>query len=44
MSGNEWIVLAGGIGAIVWVNWYFFFAERRAAAIRGLPDSKTAEK
>lgn len=31
MSATEWIVLLGGIGAIAWVNWYFFFAERSAA-------------
>ena len=28
MSGMEWAVAAAGLGAIVWVNWYFFFAER----------------
>ena len=28
MSGTEWLVVLIGIGAIVWVNWYFFFAER----------------
>lgn len=31
MSGTEWAVAAGGLAAIAWVNWYFFFAERRAA-------------
>jgi hypothetical protein len=29
---GEWGVLLGGIAAIGWVNWYFFFAERRAAS------------
>lgn len=24
MSGTEWLVVLGGIGAIGWVNWYFF--------------------
>lgn len=24
----DWSVVAGGIAAITWVNWYFFFAER----------------
>lgn len=32
MNALEWAVLAGGIGAIVWVNWYFFLASRGAAA------------
>jgi plastocyanin domain-containing protein len=32
VSGVEWVVLFGGLAAIGWVNWYFFFAERSAAA------------
>jgi plastocyanin domain-containing protein len=32
MTGTEWVVLTAGIAAIAWVNWYFFFAERRAVA------------
>jgi hypothetical protein len=28
MSGMEWLVIAGGVAAIVWVNWYFFLAGR----------------
>lgn len=28
MTGAEWVVVLGGIAAIVWVNWYFFFAGR----------------
>lgn len=32
MATTSWIVLIAGIAAIVWVNWYFFFAERRALA------------
>lgn len=36
MSATEWMVLAGGVAAIAWVNWYFFLAEGRAAsAARG---------
>lgn len=31
MSATDWIVLAAGIAAIAWVNWYFFLAERQAA-------------
>jgi hypothetical protein len=30
MNAVDWIVVAGGIAAIAWVNWYFFFAEKRA--------------
>lgn len=29
MIGSEWAVLAGGIALIVWINWYFFLAERK---------------
>jgi plastocyanin domain-containing protein len=28
MNATDWLVIAGGLGAIVWVNWYFFFAGR----------------
>ena len=27
MNAVDWIVLAGGLGAIAWVNWYFFLAD-----------------
>ncbi len=30
MTPAEWLVLLGGLTAIAWVNWYFFFAERGA--------------
>ena len=33
MSGNEWLVVAGGLGAITWVNWYFLVAGRRRVAV-----------
>ena len=32
MSTNEWIVVLGGIAAIAWVNWWFFFSQRDAPA------------
>jgi plastocyanin domain-containing protein len=32
MTTGQILVLLGGIGAIAWINWYFFFAERRAAS------------
>ena len=31
MSTSDLLVIAAGIAAIAWVNWYFFFAERKAA-------------
>lgn len=33
MSTTNWIVVVGGIAAIVWVNWYFFLAERSSAVV-----------
>jgi plastocyanin domain-containing protein len=35
MTTVDWIVVLGGIAAIAWVNWYFFFAERSVATVRG---------
>jgi plastocyanin domain-containing protein len=32
MTPMEWIVIAAGVAAILWVNWYFFLARRPAAA------------
>jgi plastocyanin domain-containing protein len=32
VSATEWAVVAGGIAAIVWVNWYFFVAGRTPVA------------
>ena len=34
MTATDWMVVVGGIAAIVWVNWYFFLAERDTAARR----------
>ncbi len=36
MSALDWMVVATGIAAIAWVNWYFFLAERRAAPAKGM--------
>ena len=33
MSATDWVVVGGGIAAIVWVNWYFFLAERSGAVV-----------
>jgi plastocyanin domain-containing protein len=32
MAAHEWGVVIGALGAIAWVNWYFFVAGRSAAA------------
>ena len=32
MTATDWVVLLAGIGAIAWVNWYFFMAERASAS------------
>lgn len=32
MTTTDWLVIAGGVAAIAWVNWYFFFASRAPAA------------
>lgn len=29
---NDAIVIAASVGAIAWVNWYFFFADRSSAS------------
>ena len=31
MNTTNWIVIAAGLAAIAWVNWYFFFASRGVA-------------
>ena len=35
MTTTEWIVLAAGLAAIAWVNWYFFLAGRAPASVQG---------
>jgi plastocyanin domain-containing protein len=37
MSIIDWLVIVGAVGAIAWVNWYFFVAERSSgsAAVTG---------
>jgi plastocyanin domain-containing protein len=32
LNPTDWIVLAGGVAAVLWVNWYFFLAQRGAAS------------
>jgi plastocyanin domain-containing protein len=31
MGATDWLVVAGGLVALAWVNWYFFFAGGKAA-------------
>ena len=32
MQLEDWLVIAAGVAAIAWVNWYFFLAGRRRPA------------
>jgi plastocyanin domain-containing protein len=44
MSATDWMVIVAGLGAIGWVNWYFFVAARRAtAAVAATPANGPAE-
>ena len=27
MTGTDWLVVAGGVALIGWINWYFFLAQ-----------------
>jgi len=29
VTASDFLVIAGGVAAIAWVQWYFFFAGRR---------------
>lgn len=41
MGTIDWMMIAGGLAAIAWVNWYFFLAERRnAAQAESKPDQR----
>jgi plastocyanin domain-containing protein len=42
ITAVDWTVIVGGVAAIVWVNWYFFFAERATAVATASADSKDA--
>ena len=43
MSTADWVVLIAGVAAIVWVNWYFFIAERRSASAASVGGSQEVE-
>ena len=36
MTTDKWLVFAGGIAAIAWLNWHFFRATRRSATARAV--------
>jgi hypothetical protein len=38
MSAMDWTVIAGGLAAIAWINWYFLLSQRRAVAADSLGD------
>jgi plastocyanin domain-containing protein len=40
MSGDQLLVAAAGLAAIAWINWYFFFANRRSAVAAGAADGR----
>lgn len=33
MNATDWLVVLGGLAAILWVNWYFFLAGRSVATV-----------
>ena len=37
MTAIDWLVIASGAAAVLWVNWYFFLAERAGAVAAALP-------
>ena len=43
MSATDWFVVVAGLAAIGWVNWYFFFAARRAGATVAATAGRIAE-
>ena len=43
MSTTDWLVIAAGLAAIGWVNWYFFVASRRSGTVAVAPASGVPE-
>ena len=37
MTGTDWMVVAAGLAAIAWVNWYFFVAQRVVVSASAAP-------
>ena len=42
ITAVDWTVILGGVAAILWVNWYFFFAERPTAVATASADLSDA--
>jgi plastocyanin domain-containing protein len=42
MTGTEWLVVAGGVAAIAWINWYFFLAQPATATATAAVASEAA--
>jgi plastocyanin domain-containing protein len=42
ITAGDWTVILGGVAAILWVNWYFFFAERATTVATASADSNDA--
>ena len=46
MNATDWLVIAAGLGAAIWVNWYFFIGERgsaHATAVAGVSELRAPE-
>lgn len=37
MNPTDWLVILAGVAAVLWVNWYFFLAQRAAVAAVATP-------
>jgi len=44
VNGTDWAVIAAGIAAIVWVNWYFFVAGRSPAPLATASSAGSAQQ
>ena len=44
ITGNDWLVIAAGLAAIAWVNWYFFVAGRTPVASLASQSGQTPEQ
>ena len=43
MNGSDWIVIGAGAATVLWVNWYFFAAERTAVTAGAAPAGRPQE-
>lgn len=43
MNPMTWLVVAAGVAAIAWVNWYFFIAQRSAVSATAATSSGVPE-